>query len=137
MHTRYLLIFTCVLLAGCPDPSEPPPPPPPHTQETFHDVLMGPNGLITRFRLAEIEHGGDRSAEPTTAFAGSENAPADMAARIERLEQMLGEEREARAALEDTLAMLFDELDSLDGGDEREAAEQEARQAGAREPGTR
>ena len=72
---------------------------------------------------------GERSAEPTTEFAGSDDAPADMAARIERLEQMLGEEREARAALEDTLAMLFDELDSLDGGDEREAAEQEARQA--------
>ena len=71
---------------------------------------------------------GDRPAAEPMEFAGSEGPPASVAERIERLEQMLGEEREARAALEDTLAMLFDELDTLDVGGEREAAEQERRQ---------
>jgi predicted metalloprotease with PDZ domain len=38
------------------------------------------------------------------------------------LEQALAEEREARIALEDTLAMLFEELERLEGTDERTAA---------------
>jgi hypothetical protein len=71
---------------------------------------------------------GDRSAGPTTGLAGSEDAPPDVAERIQRLEQMLDEEREARIALEDTLAMLFEEIDTLDVDGERAAAEQEARQ---------
>jgi hypothetical protein len=72
---------------------------------------------------------GDRAADETTEVAGSESAPTDIAERIQRLEQLLNDEREARVALEDTLAMLFEELDTLDVGDERAAAEPEARQS--------
>ena len=72
---------------------------------------------------------GDRAAVETTGFAGNANPPADVMERILQLEQMLSEEREARGALEDTLAMLFEELDTLDGAAERAAAEQGARQA--------
>jgi hypothetical protein len=77
---------------------------------------------------------GDRDAIETTGVAGTENAPTDIAERIQRLEQQLNEEREARVALEDTLAMLFEELDTLDAGNQRAAAEQDARQA--RQPAT-
>ena len=43
--------------------------------------------------------------------------------RLTRLEQMIGEEREARIALEDTLAMLFEEIERLEGSGNRAAAE--------------
>lgn len=49
--------------------------------------------------------------------------------RLARLEQIIGEEREARIALEDTLAMLFEEIERLEGPgnravvDRRESAE--------------
>ena len=71
---------------------------------------------------------GERDAIEATKISGDEGSPRNMAERIERLEQMLYEEREARVALEDTLAMLFEELDTMDGGDERAAAEQDTRQ---------
>jgi hypothetical protein len=72
---------------------------------------------------------GDRAAIERAAVGNDESPAADMAERIERLEQMLLEERQARGTLEDTLAMLFEELDTLDIGDERAAVEQETRQA--------
>ena len=43
--------------------------------------------------------------------------------RLARLEQMIGEEREARIALEDTLALLFEEIERLEGSGNRVAAE--------------
>lgn len=49
--------------------------------------------------------------------------------RLARLEQIIGEEREARIALEDTLAMLFEEIERLESSgnravvDRRESAE--------------
>jgi hypothetical protein len=70
---------------------------------------------------------GDRADVETTEVPGSESLPTDMAGRMQRLEQMLNDEREARIALEDTLAMLLEELDALDVGDERAEADQEAR----------
>ena len=39
--------------------------------------------------------------------------------RLTRLEQIIGEEREARIALEDTLAMLFEEIERLEGSGNR------------------
>ena len=46
--------------------------------------------------------------------------------RLLRLEQIISEEREARLALEDTLAILFDEIDRLDGAGVREATQRQA-----------
>ena len=43
--------------------------------------------------------------------------------RLARLEQMIGEEREARIALEDTLALLFEEIERLEGSGNHAAAE--------------
>jgi C-terminal processing protease CtpA/Prc len=58
--------------------------------------------------------------------------------RLQYLEQALAEEREARVALEDTLAMLFEELERLEGTDESaaariQAAAEDERQARAAE----
>lgn len=46
--------------------------------------------------------------------------------RLLRLEQIISEERDARLALEDTLALLFDEIDRLDGARVGEAAQRQA-----------
>lgn len=63
---------------------------------------------------------------PRSAADESPNTQVDQ--RILRLEQMLLEEREARTALEDTLALLFEELDTLGVANERASAERELRQ---------
>jgi membrane-associated protease RseP (regulator of RpoE activity) len=42
--------------------------------------------------------------------------PGDADERLERLEQIVNEERAARIALEDTLAMLFEEIEALENG---------------------
>lgn len=46
--------------------------------------------------------------------------------RLLRLEQIIAEEREARIALEDSLAILFEEIDRLDGVGVRQAAQRQA-----------
>jgi len=46
--------------------------------------------------------------------------------RLLRLEQVIAEEREARIALEDTLALLFEEIERLDGAGSRDAAQRQA-----------
>lgn len=43
--------------------------------------------------------------------------------RLARLEQIVGEEREARIALEDTLAMLFEEIERIEGSGNRAVAD--------------
>ena len=73
--------------------------------------------------------GGDSASESSvTSQAGSIALPEDANTedRLRRLEQIIAEEREARLALEDTLAILFDEIDRLEGAGAREAAEQQA-----------
>jgi len=63
--------------------------------------------------------------------------------RLARLEQIIGEEREARIALEDTLAMLFEEIERLEGSgnravvDRRESAERVREAARGSSFGTR
>lgn len=63
--------------------------------------------------------------------------------RLARLEQIIGEEREARIALEDTLAMLFEEIERLEGSgnravvDRRESAERGREAARGSSFGTR
>jgi hypothetical protein len=68
----------------------------------------------------------DENAPPPRA--GSVGLAEDATAedRLLRLEQIIAEEREARLALEDTLAILFDEIDRLEGTGIREAAERQA-----------
>lgn len=63
--------------------------------------------------------------------------------RLARLEQIIAEEREARIALEDTLAMLFEEIERLEGSgnravaDRRESAERVREAARGPSAGTR
>ena len=70
--------------------------------------------------------GADENAPPPRA--GNVVLPEDATAedRLLRLEQIIAEEREARLALEDTLAILFEEIDRLEGDGVREAAERQA-----------
>lgn len=71
----------------------------------------------------------DDLQEPTLAGALPEGASTED--RLARLEQIIGEEREARIALEDTLAMLFEEIERLEGSGSGAVAER--REAAARE----
>ena len=72
---------------------------------------------------------GGRGAVDTMETADGESEQTDVAERILRLEQMLAEERAARVALEDSLAVLFEELDTPDVAEERTADGQEARRS--------
>jgi len=68
--------------------------------------------------------------------AGSDDGvpvPGAVTDRLLRLEQVLAEEREARIALEDSLAILFEEIERLDGVGVREAAQRQAEIASQRE----
>lgn len=76
---------------------------------------------------------GDRPAARTAASAGGAIPQTDMGERILQLEQMLLEEREARIALEDTLALLFEELDAAVDEDQGAVADREARQEAAQQ----
>lgn len=63
-------------------------------------------GLITGARVTD--------EAPASAVDASESGvAADVRERLKRLERIIDEERAARIALEDTLAMVFDELDRL------------------------
>jgi len=53
--------------------------------------------------------------------------------RLLQLEQVLAEERQARMALEDTLAQLFEDFERLEGAEGRAAAERRAEEQGQRE----
>jgi len=75
-----------------------------------------------------VSTGLERTKEHPAAPIGSYEFEADTSLdeRLQDLEQALAEEREARLALEDTLAMLFEELDRLEGTDERAGARLQA-----------
>jgi len=72
---------------------------------------------------------GDRSSvtdpEPraVTELLDSDAAPEE---RLQRLEQIIAEERGARIALEDTIAMLFEELERIEGAGDRAATARQA-----------
>lgn len=73
--------------------------------------------------------GGDApEGERSSAAAGDQVLPEDVSAedRLLRLEQVIAEERDARIALEDTLAMLFEEIERLEGAGDRAATERRA-----------
>ena len=64
------------------------------------------------------------TGHPTASAAGYEpGVDSRLDARLQHLEQMLAEEREARIALEDTLAMLFEDLERLEGAGDRAVAD--------------
>ncbi len=80
--------------------------------------------LLVAIGLGTLVSGLDRPKEHPAAPLGIDEPEADTSLdkRLQDLEQALAEEREARIALEDTLAMLFEELDRLEGTDERAEA---------------
>ena len=73
----------------------------------------------------------DPSTERSGASALAEDASTEE--RLARLEQILDEERKARIALEDTLAMLFEEIERLEGSGGRAVAERQAEAEQVRE----
>ena len=75
-----------------------------------------------------VSTGLERTKERPAAPIGSDELEADTSLdeRLKDLELALAEEREARIALEDTLGMLFEELDRLEGTDERAMARLQA-----------
>ena len=96
--------------------------------------------LLVAIGLGTLVSGLDRTKEHPAAPLGIDEPEADTSLdkRLQDLEQALAEEREARLALEDTLAMLFEELDRLEGTDERakaglQSAAENERQARAAE----
>ena len=88
--------------------------------------------LLVGLAVASWVTGGRHAADVTDPVAG-EGPRADAQERLIRLEQMVLEEREARFALEDRLAMLVEQLDALGVAEQRAAAEQETRQVGQAE----
>ena len=77
------------------------------------------------------ESEGDRPVELASDLELHEDA--GMEDRLLRLEQIIAEEREARITLEDTLAMLFEEFERLEGAGGRAAAERQAEEQRQRE----
>jgi len=74
--------------------------------------------------------GGDGSEGGTTfptGAGGTLDSEASTEDRLLRLERIIAEERDARIALEDTIAMLFEGIESLEGADNRAVAELKAR----------
>ena len=84
--------------------------------------------LLVAIGLGTLVSGLDRAQERPAASIGIDKPEADTSLdeRLRDLEQALADEREARIALEDTLAMLFEELDRLEGTDEKAAARLQA-----------
>ena len=84
--------------------------------------------LLVAIGLGTLVSALDRTKEHPVTPIGIDEPKADTSLdeRLRDLEQALVEEREARIALEDTLAMLFEELDRLEGTDEGAAARLQA-----------
>ena len=93
--------------------------------------------LLVAIGLGTWISGEEQPTEPSAPpiLVGEPGVDADLDERLQYLEQALAEEREARIALEDTLAMLFEELERLEGTDELTA--QNPGCSRKRAPGTR
>ncbi len=85
--------------------------------------------LLAGFAVGAWLGGGEQEAPAVMAsgpvLLGSD---ASVEERIANLEQIILQEREARLALEDTLATLFDDLEQLEAADERAASARERAQ---------
>ena len=79
--------------------------------------------------------GEETTVDPSTERSGDSALAEDASTeeRLARLEQILDEERKARIALEDTLAMLFEEIERLEGSGGRAVAERQAEAEQVRE----
>ena len=86
--------------------------------------------LLAGFAVGAWLGGGVQQAPEATSSAPSLlDSDASVEERIANLERIILQEREARIALEDTLATLFDDLEQLEAADARAAsAQEEARQ---------
>jgi C-terminal processing protease CtpA/Prc len=85
--------------------------------------------LIAGFAVGAWVVGDDPEAtapNPTVA-SGFPDSEASTEDRLLRLERIIAEERDARIALEDTIAMLFEGIESLEGAGDRAVAELKAR----------
>lgn len=84
--------------------------------------------LLAGFAVGAWFSGDEPAAGQPAASRSNDALPADASAedRLQRLEQIIAEERDARIALEDTLAMLFDEIERLEGAGDRAVAERRA-----------
>jgi len=74
--------------------------------------------------------GGDEpegTAPITTLVSGSLDSESSVDERLLRLERIITEERDARIALEDTIAMLFEGIERLEGAGDRAVADLKAR----------
>lgn len=91
-------------------------------------ALMIGVALLVAIGLGTWISGKEQPTEPSALpiLVGEPGVDAGLDERLQYLEQALAEEREARIALEDTLAMLFEELERLEGTDERTAARVQA-----------
>ena len=84
--------------------------------------------LLAGFAVGAWFGGGEPATEqPVASRAGALPADASAEDRLLRLEQIIAEERDARIALEDTLALLFEEIERIDGSGARALVEQQAR----------
>ena len=84
--------------------------------------------LLAGFAVGAWFSGDEPDSEQSARSRLAGDLPADASAedRLLRLEQIISEEREARIALEDTLAMLFDEIERLEGAGDRALAQRRA-----------
>jgi len=85
--------------------------------------------LLAGFAVGAWVGGDDaeRSATAPTAVSENPGSQTSVEDRLLRLEQIIAEERDARFALEDTIAMLFEGIERLEGGGERTVAALRAR----------
>ena len=80
--------------------------------------------LLAGFAVGAWVGGDDaeRTASALTAVGENSGSQTSVEDRLLRLEQIIAEERDARFALEDTIAMLFEGIERLEGGGDRTVA---------------
>lgn len=88
-------------------------------------------GIAVGMWFGADELAGNGFVEPANDLAIYEDASTED--RLLRLEQIIVEERAARITLEDTLAMLFEEIEYLEGAGDRAAAQRAAEEQTQRE----
>ena len=91
-------------------------------------ALVIGTALLAAIGLGTWMSGKDQPAEESAVpiRVDEQGVDASLIERLQQIEQALAEEREARIALEDMLAMLFEELESLEGTDDQAAASMQA-----------